>query len=282
MGNNNPYLERIDVQTEECGMNHYERIFEFFSEHTDYADPMDRFTTFNHLRIPNDTNDENKAGCYNKSPVDGYTFKEHLNKTRNLKKYGYQSMGLNESNLSYYDTGSSVVTSRIEMNEYTVETALGEFLEPKTEFNGSSTIEYLIQSVIMHDNVSREYAERMVQINMATLLKGVVSEMQIVHNHADYSFGGENMDIGGIDLIYTGDAYNQKYVQLKSMKDLYNNNHDSDYKLLCYQWIDGKLVLSDCANKLTSVVKQEIEIQKQDFHKVVAFCQNPDEYWSMM
>jgi hypothetical protein len=254
----NPYVERIDVENEISGISHFERVFEHFES--------------NGIKTP-DRRYYPSVTCYvmqdNSSEVD-VSFSEHARKTRlSSAKYGLDSLSLEDSRVNYDKSGGSSVTSRFEMCGYTVESAIDEWLnvDPSDERTG---FDDLVQLVMIHDHTSKEYAQELTVLNIAIYLQGPVVENQIVDNIEKYVLGGESVDIGGIDMYdVSGDS--RSSVQVKSWKDGYNNEHDIDYRALCWAWVGGDLVLSNCPYKLAEIVKNQTGIKLNEMHKYLTF-----------
>jgi len=248
----NPYVERINVENEISGISHFERVFEHF-ENLGAHTPKSRYFA--------------GVDCYmiqdNSSEVD-MSFSAHARKTR-LKsdKYGLDSLSLEDARVNYEKSGGSSVTSRFEMGEYTVESVLDEWFE-------SGQFEQMVKLVEIHDGVSTKYAEEVTVLNMAIYLQGPVVETQITENIEKYVLAGESADIGGIDMYdLSGNSRNE--VQVKSWKDGYNNEHDINYRALCWAWVGGELVLSDCPYKLAEIVKNQTGIKLNKMHKYLTF-----------
>lgn len=248
----NPYVERINVETSVSGISHFKRVFKKCSEFGSHT-PQDRYFE--------------GVDCYiiqdNSSEVD-MSFSAHARKTR-LKsdKYGLDSLSLEDSRVNYEKSGGSSVTSRFEMGEYTVESVLNEWFE-------SGQFEQMVKLVEIHDGVSTRYAEEVTVLNMAIYLQGPVVETQITENIEKYVLAGESADIGGIDM-YDLSGESRSEVQVKSWKDGYNNEHNIDYCALCWAWVGGELVLSDCPYKLAEIVQNQTGIKLNQMHKYLTF-----------
>lgn len=248
----NPYVERIDVDNSASGISHFKRVFKKCAEFGAHT-PQDRYFE--------------GVDCYmiqdNSSEVD-MSFSAHARKTR-LKsdKYGLDSLSLEDSRVNYEKSGGSSVTSRFEMGEYTVESVLDEWFE-------SGQFEQMVKLVEIHDGVSTRYAEEVTVLNMAIYLQGPVVETQITENIEKYVLAGESADIGGIDM-YDLSGESRSDVQVKSWKDGYNNEHNIDYRALCWAWVGGDLVLSNCPYKLAEIVKNQTGIKLNEMHKYLTF-----------
>lgn len=256
----NPYLERIDVENEISGISHFERVFEHFESHG-IKTPKRRYNPAVTVYVMVD----------NSSEVD-VSFSEHARRTRlSSAKYGLDSLSLEDARVNYEKSGGSSVTSRFEMCGYTVESAIDEWLnvDPSDERTG---FDDLVQLVMIHDHTSKEYAQELMVLNIATYLQGAIVENQIVDNIEKYVLGGESADIGGID-IYDISGDSRDNVQVKSWKDGYNNNHDIDYDELCWAWFGGELMLSNCPYHLANILSDDehAKFKLNNMHKYLTF-----------
>jgi len=254
----NPYVERIDVENEISGISHFERVFEHFESHG--------------IKTP-DRRYYPSVTCYvmqdNSSEVD-VSFSEHARRTRlSSAKYGLDSLSLEDSRVNYEKSGGSSVTSRFEMSGYTVESVIDEWLNVDAS-DERTGFDDLVQLVMIHDHTSKEYAQELMVLNIAIYLQGPVVENQIVDNIEKYVLGGESADIGGID-IYDVSGDSRDNVQVKSWKDGYNNEHNIDYQELCWVWVGGELVLSNCPYKLAEIVQNQTGIKLNEMHKYLTF-----------
>jgi len=254
----NPYVERIDVENEISGISHFERVFEHFESHG-IKTPKSRY-------YPGVT-------CYimqdNSSEMD-MSFAEHARKTRlSSAKYGLDSLSLEDRRVNYDKSGGSSVTSRFEMWGYTVESVIDEWVNVESS-DERTGFDDLVNLVMIHDHTSKEYAQELMVLNIAIYLQGPVVESQIADNIEKYVLAGESADIGGID-IYDVSGDSRDNVQVKSWKDGYNNEHDIDYRALCWAWVGGELVLSNCPYKLAEIVQNQTGIKLNEMHKYLTF-----------
>lgn len=256
----NPYVERINVENEISGISHFERVFEHFES--------------NGIKTP-DRRYYPGVTCYvmqdNSSEVN-VSFSEHARRTRlSSAKYGLDSLSLENKRVNYDKSGGSSVTSRFEMCDYTIESAIDEWLNVDSS-DEQTGFDDLVQLVMIHDNTSKEYAEELTVLNIATYLQGAIVESQIVGNIEKYVLAGESADIGGID-IYNISGESRNSVQVKSWKDGYNNQHDIDYQELCWAWFGGELLLSNDPYHLAGILSNEehADFRLNNMHKFLTF-----------
>lgn len=277
MGKQDPYIKRIEVPQEKIGVNHFTRVWDIL-EGFGYDTCKHRFTT-----IGNGPMKIKRGNGKNRSKIEkDISFLKHSVKTRKMKKqYGYAYMSLENSRNDYSAQGKSSVTSRIEMFDlYDVESAL-------VEWEKKGTIEHLVQCVLrkdldMHNPVHESYAQELVSLNLATLLQGVVVETLLVENTNYLVFAGESADLGGIDLYDTNKTPRLE-LQIKSMKDMYNNNHSNvEKKLVAWVWLGNEIILCSDAKLLAGYVKEATNINISDFSHYQAFPVNScySDYWN--